>query len=337
MEIVRWVAADADAEMTAGCYRVHVAASAADDPVEPPMSARTFGVFLSEGWNHNPGEVWAGREDGTGTVPGFYRLDLPDLENRERAFVFLTVHPEFRQRGIGRELLRHAAARAAGHSRTILDGVAVDGSPGVSFADRVGAKFSMAEVRRVQYPEKIAPGTIAGLRAEAAKAADGYSLISWTGPVPQEYEADVAHVFGAYNDAPHIAGEEDEIWDAARVRERTGSYERLGCFRGYTVAAVHDASGAMAGFTGLLVDPEAPQWGFQQLTAVVRGHRGHRLGVLLKTAMLEWLAVAEPQLACIVTGNAASNEHMISVNDTLGYEVVEPGWRFYEIPVADVG
>jgi hypothetical protein len=28
---------------------------------------------------------------------------------------------------------------------------------------------------------------------------------------------------------------------------------------------------------------------------------------------------------------------MIAVNEQLGYRVVEPGWRFYEIPVANLG
>ena len=54
----------------------------------------------------------------------------------------------------------------------------------------------------------------------------------------------------------------------------------------------------------------------------------------MKTAMLELLASAEPQIDRIATGNAASNEHMIAVNDQLSYKVVEPGWRFYEMPVA---
>jgi len=69
---------------------------------------------------------------------------------------------------------------------------------------------------------------------------------------------------------------------------------------------------------------------------VIRAHRGHRLGLLTKTAMLELLASAEPQLEWITTGNAAANEHMIAVNEQLGYQVAEPGWRFYEIPVANM-
>jgi GNAT superfamily N-acetyltransferase len=333
MRIARWDPAD---EKTAlACHEVHCAVQRADEPVEPPMSQGTFRVHLSEGFEHNPGEVWTARDD-AGTVAGFYRLDLPDLENRDRAFLGLVVHPAARRGGTGRELLRHGAERAAANGRTILDGVTVTGGPGEEFAQAIGAKLSLAEVRRIQYLGKIAPGVIAGLRADAERAAAGYSLVSWTGEIPDELLAGAAEVFNAFNDAPRTEGTEDEVWDAARVRERTGTLQRLGLMRGYGIAAVHDATGEMAGFTAVIVDPECPQWGFQQLTAVVRAHRGHRLGLLVKTAMLDLLAVAEPQLEWIATGNAAENAHMIAVNERLGYEVVAPGWNFYEIPVADV-
>jgi GNAT superfamily N-acetyltransferase len=333
MRIARWD--PADEKTTLECHEVHCAVSRADDPVEPPMSEGTFRVYLSEGFDHNPGEVWVASDD-AGTVTGFYRLDLPDLENRDRAFLGLVVHPAARRGGTGRELLWHGAERAGANGRTVLDGVAVTGGAGEEFALAVGAKLSLAEVRRIQYLGKIAPGVIAGLRADATRAAAGYSLVSWTGEIPEEYLAGTAEVFNAFNDAPHGEGIEDEAWDAARVRERTGTLQRLGLMRGYGIAALHDATGEMAGFTAVIVDPESPQWGFQQLTAVVRAHRGHRLGLLLKTAMLDLLAAAEPQIEWIATGNAAENAHMIAVNDQLGYEVVPPGWNFYEIPVADV-
>ena len=48
------------------------------------------------------------------------------------------------------------------------------------------------------------------------------------------------------------------------------------------------------------------------------------------------LAAAEPRLEWIATGNAATNKHMIAVNEQLGYKVAEPGWRIYEIPVASI-
>jgi hypothetical protein len=52
--------------------------------------------------------------------------------------------------------------------------------------------------------------------------------------------------------------------------------------------------------------------------------------------MVDWLAEAEPQLKFVATGNAADNAHMIAVNEQLGYRVVKPGWKFWELRVADL-
>jgi len=138
------------------------------------------------------------------------------------------------------------------------------------------------------------------------------------------------------NDAPRDEGWEEDVWDAQRVRERADGILRLTDVRGYSVAALHDATGEMAALTEVEIDPEIPGWGFQGLTAVTRPHRGYRLGLLTKAAMLQWLAEAEPKVDRIVTGNAASNKHMIAVNETLGYELLEPGWQFHQLPVSDV-
>ncbi len=45
--------------------------------------------------------------------------------------------------------------------------------------------------------------------------------------------------------------------------------------------------------------------------------------------MLGWLRESEPQLHRLDTWNAASNAHMIEINETLGYQVVAGhiGWQ----------
>jgi GNAT superfamily N-acetyltransferase len=331
-----------DQESAAGCHAVQVAAHSADDPRTPPDSAGVFGMFLAEGWEHNAGEVWyvpssaVPGGDVAGSVAAYYRADFPDLENRDRADVDLRVHPALRRRGIGGALIAHAAARAAANDRAILATEVLNGSAGEGFLRSLGATVELAEVRRIQDLSKIAPGRIAELRAEAERAAAGYSLLRWTGPVPDEYAEQFAGVVNAFNDAPKGENVEDRLWTAERVLERGGTFTRAGLVRGYTVAAKHVASGEMVAVTEIVVDPAWPDWGWQQLTAVTRAHRGHRLGLLVKAAMLEWLAEVEPQLERIETGNAAVNEHMIAVNETLGYEVVPPGWQFYEIAVKAV-
>jgi GNAT superfamily N-acetyltransferase len=325
----------ADELVARACYDVMLAAHKADEPIEPPMSLGIFSLYFREGWEKTPGEVWTAVDD-AGAILGFYRMELPDLENLDEANGGPTVHPGCRRRGIGRALLRHAGERAAAHGRTRFGASVTIGADGDAFARAVGARADLDEVRRIQYLREIAPGTVADLRATAEKAAAGYSLVSWEGDVPDEYCEGLAGVFNAYNDAPHGANEEPSHWDAKRIRERTGTVVRAGLLRSHSVAARFDGTGEMAAVSCVVIDPEVPDWGFQQLTAVIRTHRGHRLGLLTKTAMLELLAEREPQVERIATGNAATNQHMIAVNEQLGYRVVEPGWRAYEMNVADM-
>ena len=324
----------ADHDGVRGCHDVWLAAHAVDDPLSPPLSLPVFRHWLTRGWESEPSETWVAADEATGETVGWYRIELPDLENRHRASGSLTVRPASRRRGVGTALLRHEVERARANGRTVLRGGALVGSAGDAFARQAGAEPSLVDARRVQDLRKIPPGLVASLRETAAGAAAGYSLVSWTGPTPEEHLARVAAGFNAMNDAPHSPDREDDIWDAQRVRDRADAALREGCLRGYSVAAIAEATGEMAGLTQVFVDPEYPEWGHQGLTAVIRQHRGHRLGLLIKAAMLEWLATEEPKLERIATDNAATNKYMIAVNETLGYELVKPDEQSFQLAVS---
>ena len=323
-------------------YEAAQAEQAADDPLNQPRSLASFTGWLRIGWEANPNESWyvpghefAAGETGTAAA-GWCRLDLPDLENRNRAYLALVVHPAVRRRGLGRQLLRHAAARAAEHGRSVLVGHGHPGSAGEEFARAMGCSLGFLSARRMLDVRSVPAGQFARLRAEAEPKAAGYTLIRWTGPTPEEHLGRLAEVLNAMNDAPHSDGHEDNHWDADRVRERADAALPATGQRGYSVAALHDASGEMAALTQVYIAPEFPQWGDQAITAVTRPHRGHRLGLLTKAVMMEWLAEAEPKLERITTENAESNSYMIAVNETLGYRLAPPGWQSYQLPVTDV-
>jgi GNAT superfamily N-acetyltransferase len=324
----------ADDDGVRACYDVWFAAHAVDDPLSPPLSLPAFRHWLARGWESEPSETWVAADEATGETVGWYRIELPDLENRHRASGSPTVRPASRRRGAGTALLRHEVERARANGRTVLRGGALVGSAGDAFARQAGAEPSLVDARRMQDLRKIPPGLVASLRETAAGAAAGYSLESWTGPTPEEHLDRVAAGFNAMNDAPHSPDREDDIWDAQRVRERADEAVREGCLRGYSIAAIAESTGEMAGLTQVFVDPEYPEWGHQGLTAVTRPHRGHRLGLLIKAAMLEWLATEEPKLERIATDNAATNKYMIAVNETLGYELLKPDEQSFQLTVS---
>jgi len=224
--------------------------------------------------------------------------------------------------------------RAAG--RTVLNGGARVGSPGEAFARWTGAKPGLVDIERMLDIGKLEKGRLAGLRGPAERAAAGYSLVSWAGPVPEEYIEQAAAVYNGLADAPRDPEVTHEPWDAQRVRERVNDLRPQYGMRDYTVAARHDDTGELAGLTEMSVDPADPGWGFQVFTVVSRKHRGHRLGLLLKIAMMEFLATTEPQLERIVTWNGQGNEHMISVNEAMGYTVFGPPVTWFRLDVAAV-
>jgi GNAT superfamily N-acetyltransferase len=324
-----------DSEALRGFLEVRQAVYAVDDPLGAPKSARVLDGWLRAGWIGDPGEAWFVPGPGAGDVVAWYCLRLPDLENRDRASLVILVHPERRREGIGRALLRHAGERAAAAGRVTLDGEVRDGLPGDAFAAWAGATTGGAQTMRVLDLRTTPAGKFAGLRAAAERAAAGYSLVSWTGPTPDEYLDPMVALVNAFADAPRDAGVEAETWDARRLRERGDAVLEILGVRAYTVGAVHEATGELAAMSQLNVDPEYPAWGHQGLTAVTRPHRGHRLGLLVKTAMLGWMAAVEPELERIQTGNAADNEHMIAVNDALGFAACSPAFHAVELGVKD--
>ena len=326
----------ADADTIRACFEVFLAAQRADEPDGPFFTERPFRGWLTTGWGGNPREVWLAEGTAEGTGAGWCLLELPDLENLDLAELTLVVHPAQRRRGIGRALLKHAAIRAAEHGRSVLTAPTRLGGDGEAFARAVGAGQGLVDVQRVMDIRAAGDDELARLRASAEEKASDYSLVSWTGLVPEEFIEQAAGLFAALNDAPHDPETAPAVWDAERVRERVNDLRPLYGLRIYSIAARHDATGELAALTEVAVDPADPGWGHQMLTGVTRAHRGHRLGLLVKVAMAEWLQTAEPELERIDTWNAQSNQYMIAVNEALGYTILGRPGSWWKLDVAAV-
>jgi GNAT superfamily N-acetyltransferase len=309
----------ADTAALHACHQIELECSAADDPAGPPWSWQAFRAWCTFGWTGEPRQVWLAADD-DGKQAGFALLELPERDNATRAGLVLFVRPDSRRAGAGTALLRHCADQARQAGRAALDGAYQLESAGSAFARAIDAQPSLHDIRRELRVDADLRALLRPLAAEAAAAADGYTLLNWSGPTPPELADQLARVVAAMADAPLEPGREPGTWDADRIRAGDYGAELRGDRR-YTVAARHDASGELAAMTALHVDPEVPEYGFQELTAVARGHRGHRLGLATKVAMLELIVGREPQVGRIITFNAEDNKHMVAINERLGFAV----------------
>ena len=75
----------------------------------------------------------------------------------------------------------------------------------------------------------------------------------------------------------------------------------------------------------------------QEDTSVLRAHRGHRLGLRMKLAMLDWLREERPDVDAVDTWNAPDNAPMIAINEALGCRKVAEAVRFRKVRPSGTG
>jgi GNAT superfamily N-acetyltransferase len=321
-----------DAARVQSSYEIVAAASRADVPVLPVRALPFYRNRWTTGFSGFRRQAWLGSDD-SGQPVGYYLLVLPDRENPTMGWCELVVAPAWRRSGAGRALLEHCAGQARLDGRTRLVAEAIEGSPGSAFAAAAGATGGLTEVLRRLDIDAWLPGRLAMLRTAATPLADGYSLVTWIGASRASTLADQVLLSTAMADAPRDEGVDHEAWDAERITE----LERACLATGqqfYSVAARHEASGRLVAITQVSVESGTPEWGFQMITAVLPAHRGHRLGLLVKAEMLDLLAAHEPIVRHILTGNAASNDHMVAINEQLGFTVAGAA-RSWELDLAN--
>ena len=299
----------------------------ADSPWSHPTTTTTFTGMLRHGWDGEAPRGYLARDD-AGTLVAVALYWTSEWDNQDFAWLDLAVHPDHRRRGIGTTVFRALCdvAREEGRTKVGTDGWESDTVRG--FADAMGLTLGSQAINRRQYLARTDRTLVAKLHDEASDAAAGYELVRVVGAVPDELIDAVVVMTAAINDAPTDDLEiEDEVFTAERVR----GYESAVAAkkqRAYHLIARHRETGELAGHTIVAVEAERPTIGHQHDTSVVRAHRGHRLGLLLKTAMIQWLADEEPQLESIDTWNTESNDHMIGVNEQLGYTVLGRGLEY---------
>lgn len=252
-------------------------------------------------------------------------LSLSRLDNLDTAWAFVAVEPALRGRGYGAVVVDALveAARADGRTQ-LLAGTGIgfeqrETSPVMTWAEALGFTVANTEVQRnleLPVPEAL----LAELEAEVADHADGYEIVSTSGPLPEELVESWCELENMFLlEAP--MGEIDV--EAGRttpadLRDREAVDRRINRTV-YSSLAVRD--GRVAAHTELSITGDNDE-AFQWSTLVHPHHRGHRLGLAVKVANVRAVQAGHPQVRRISTTNAETNAWMVAVNDRLGFEPV---------------
>ncbi|HEY3748737.1 MAG TPA: GNAT family N-acetyltransferase [Pseudonocardiaceae bacterium] len=294
-------------------YRISVASAADAGDELPAAFAAQLTVLRNPGPELGPVLRWAAYLDER--MVGYSGLRLPDGENAHVGIAKVTVHPDFRGRGLGIELLREMLPALRAADRTDVEAWSVlRGSAGERWAVRLGCRQVQAAVRQWLEFDSVD----ASLWEVPAPA--GYRAVSWIGSAPDELVESYAMARRAIDDAPHgPTAYRAPPWTVERVREAEAAALARRA-EGRVVAAVCEADGEVAGFTELWVRPDNDV-ALQRDTAVLERHRGHGLGRYIKSRMALSLRSDHPELRSVLTLSEASNSHMIRVNRQIGFTV----------------
>lgn len=210
----------------------------------------------------------------------------------------------------------HEALVAAGRRDERIDAT----TPTARFLVRHG--FGLEQVERISRLVLPPVGRRELLRDDARRRTPAeYEVLSWLGPTPERWYDQACELRVVMStDQPNAGLDlEPEAWGIARLRAHDEIIEEIDRDQLQTYA-VHVPSGSVVGWTRIFVDRVNPQVGHQWETLVRSEHRGHGLGMLLKTTNHAALAVHLPSVERLVTGNAAENSHMLAINTALGYQ-----------------
>lgn len=263
-------------------------------------------------------------EDGGETVAVATVEQIVAVPRRSVRVPEFSVDPSRRRRGYGADALRalEPYVRSLGHSEVIVSATEgpeeVGRGPSRTFAPAHGYVVGDEGRQRIlDWPTVAA--RLGEFEARWTPFAAGYELITFDVPTPSPWRAERIRLRSMMStEAPHVNQEaEEEVW----TEEILAHYEAttLGMGRDMIVTvARHEVSGSLVGYSELVVPRDDPSTVFQYDTLVIRDHRGHRLGGLMKVANMRELERRDLAVSVITTLNSESNTPMIAVNESLG-------------------
>jgi GNAT superfamily N-acetyltransferase len=256
-----------------------------------------------------------------GELVGVAEVGWPLGSNEHMAEMEVDVLPGQRRRGIGRALHDEGLRRVRAAGRTTLSGEAHQGgdrpSPSAAFAEAIGFEIGHVEehhVLELPVPAAMLDGLSDGV--------SGYELLTWRDRAPDDLVESYARMrtqLGADIPRGELDSRPVEI-DVTKIRaeeQRTAE-----SYRHVVATARRLADGEFGGYTLVFLPHESDEV-LQDDTLVMPAHRGHRLGMALKVAVLRLLADEHPERRRIHTWNGVDNTPMQAINRELGFGPVE--------------
>lgn len=273
-------------------------------------------------------------------VVGVATVDLPMAGNPRLATLSIVVDKGRRGAGTGTDLHAAALELARAHGRTTIQAwtsetlhvpggvetlVAGGGRIDATSASSrflVNRGYALGRVERLS--RLLLPGIDESMTQRdeviGSKPRD-YEIITLKDNIPERLLGDVAELCSARSSDTATAGLDlaREMWDASRVRAALDEMQAAGKEQLLTLIR-HIPTQQVVAFTRIYRDGSSPQVVHQWETLVLEDHRGQGLGKLMKIVNQATAVEVWPTAKRLITANASENDHMLPINDAMGFE-----------------
>lgn len=318
-------ASDTDLE---GWRDVLNAVVASDMPGEPEWHADRLRDYLAVTMPQEERVAFVARDSG-GKMAGHANLLLFGGDFSGTGVFEIFVDPDRRGVGVGRDLLRQVAERAASAGRETIGVEVIATTPAVGFYEHYGFTPAVTENRHLLNMRDMDWERV---RDGSRRIAAGYRLEYYAGGLPESMLERYAST------KVHLRVNGESTWrgsaDARRLRDSLDTLASRG-LRTHLVVAIGEPSESVVGLTELVVAAQRPTRGDQYDTVVAPEHRSYGLGLAMKARMLCELAENEPQLIDVQTWTSSNGDPYAHVDAQLGFHN-DVEWYEYEADVAEL-
>ncbi len=249
-------------------------------------------------------------------------------ENKHIAQINVRVLKNYRRKGLGTELLKTALKEAIALDRTTIE-TGTDHEAGAAFLKHYGAQLTIEGAENRLEMEDVDWDLMQSWIDEGAKRAPGVTIEEFDNICPEVIIDEYVEMFTeALNMQPlgETEGRANIDAEAWRKNEQRRGETGQKNYAMYT----KEPDGRISGLTDIYFDPRDGDRIHQGLTGVRPKFRGKGLGKWLKAKMIFHIKENYPDVQRILTGNAETNEAMLSINKRMGFKRYkgEDGYKF---------
>ena len=282
-------------------------------PDDPPLTPAEIEADYFRPSAHRELRSWLAHRDGRPV--GAITIEIPHDANRDELRPDIWVVSDQRRQGIATELLRTGLHPVAeGRSRL---GLWVETDAAGAFCRSLGLDHRQVERCSRLSVSDIDHRELQRWVEQAPARSEGYRLVSWQGPCPDEHMDAFCVAYDAMADIP--LDDVEHRHTPLTPRDIRDKERAMADSRTPIVSLVLAPDGAAAGLTVLWANHSRPFLAEQDDTGVLPDHRGRGIGRWLKAANLSQTLADHTELRVIETYNAESNPWMLAINVDMGF------------------